>query len=230
MPLPGFLGPAVTIAPPPRSFGGAPKAVAPAPAPTSGKLTFTIQPQQQTNWCWAAVSTSVSHFFTAASKWTQCLIANATLPRQDCCGAGAGNINGCNKPWYLDRALTTAGNLRNVEIRPLNFSEVQAEIQASKPVGSRVGWHGGGGHFMAIVGWLVADSGEQYLDIADPIFLNSQIPFNAYAGAYQSGGDWTHSYLTQAPQVQMALVREKSALMASTQDVLQNVDLSSIGA
>jgi len=114
--------------------------------------------------------------------------------------------------------------------RSMSFAEVQGEIRLSKPVGSRVGWFGGGGHFMAIVGWLVADSGEQYLDIADPIFLNSQIPYDSYASAYQSGGDWTHSYLTQAPQAQAALRGNRAGLAATAQNALANVDLSSIGA
>jgi len=198
--------------------------------PTSGKLAFTIQPQQQANWCWAAVSTSIAHFFTAACAWTQCLVANSTLPRQDCCAGGAGDPNRCNKPWFLDRALTTTGNLRQVQPRSLSFPEVQTEIGASKPIASRVGWFGGGGHFMTIVGWLVASSGEQYLDIADPIYLNSQIPYNSYASAYQSGGNWTHSYLTQLTQAQAALGGNRAASMATAQDVLANVDLSSIGA
>ena len=225
MPLPGFLGPSIPIAAPPRRLAGAASL-----APASGRLAFTIQKQQQSNWCWAAVSTSVSHFFSAASSWTQCLVANTTLPRTDCCGAGAADPTRCNTYGYLDRALTTTGNLRQMQSRSLSFAEVQTEIGASKPVGSRVGWYGGGGHFMAVVGWLVADSGEQYLDIADPIFLNSQILYSSYASAYQSGGDWTHSYLTQTPQAQAALGGNRAALTATARDALASVDLSSIGA
>jgi hypothetical protein len=221
MALPRFLGPSTPIAALPRRL-----AAAPGLASTSGKLAFTIQPQQQTNWCWAAVSTSVSHFFSAASAWTQCLVANATLPRQDCCGAGAADPTKCNTYGYLDRALTTTGNLRQMQSRRLSFVEVQAEIQASKPVGTRVAWFGNGAHFMAIVGWLVADGGEQYIDIADPIYLDSQIIYNDYASAYKGGGTWTHSYLTQAPQAQAAAGGNRVALAAAA----LAVDPSSIGA
>src|SRR5580700_3120108 len=142
MALPRFLGPSNAIALPPRPLAGALGL-----ASTSGKLAFTIQPQQQTNWCWAAVSTSVSHFFSAASAWTQCLVANATLSRQDCCGAGAADPKKCNIYGYLDQALTTTRNFRQKLPRRLNFAEVQAEIQASKPVGTRVAWFGNGAHF-----------------------------------------------------------------------------------
>ena len=224
MALPRFLGPSTPIALPPR-----PLSTALGLASTSGKLAFTIQPQQQTNWCWAAVSTSVSHFFSAASAWTQCLVANATLPRQDCCGAGAADPTKCNIYGYLDQALTTTRNFRQKLPRRLSFVEVQAEIQASKPVGTRVAWFGNGAHFMAIVGWLVADGGEQYIDIADPIYLDLAViaSITIYASAsWRGGGNWTHSYLTQAPQAQAAAGGNRVALAAAA----PAVDPSSIGA
>jgi hypothetical protein len=41
------------------------------------RLDFTMQHQQQTNWCWAAVSTSVALFYDPVSTWTQCAVASA---------------------------------------------------------------------------------------------------------------------------------------------------------
>jgi hypothetical protein len=190
-----------------------------------------IQPQQQTNWCWAAVSTSVSIFFSAASGWTQCLVANSALPRPDCCAGGASDMDRCNKPWFLDTALTVTDNLDRVEPRRLSFAEIQAEIGTNEPVGSRVAWFRGNAHFMAIVGWLVAESGEQYLDIADPIFLDSQIPFSAFAGGYKLGGVWSHSYFTRSPPAPMSPgAGGGGPLFASAEDAIRDVDLSSIGA
>ena len=46
-------------------------------------LKFTMQQQEQTNWCWAAASTSVSHFYDSSSAWTQCKVANTQLGRMD---------------------------------------------------------------------------------------------------------------------------------------------------
>ena len=40
---------------------------------------LTVEQQQQTQWCWAAVSNSVSHFYDAGSAWSQCTIVNAEL-------------------------------------------------------------------------------------------------------------------------------------------------------
>ena len=38
----------------------------------SKSLDFTMQAQTQCNWCWAATSTSVSHFYWWLSPWAQC--------------------------------------------------------------------------------------------------------------------------------------------------------------
>ena len=174
-------------------------AIGGAAVANSKKLNLSVTPQEQTNWCWAAVSASVSHYYSSTSTWSQCTVANAALPRTDCCGAGAADPGKCNKPWYLNIALNVTGNLDRVESRSLRFSEVQAEIGRDAPLGTRVGWFGGGGHFQTIVGWLVADSGVEYIDVSDPIYLDNQVVFSSFASGYQSGGNWTHSYVTRMP-------------------------------
>lgn len=192
MGFPGFLGPSQTLNL--NALGGAPVV-----APSSNKLSFTVSAQTETNWCWAAVSSSVSTYYTPASTFTQCTIVNTAFSRNDCCGGGASNTGTCNRPWYLDQALTVTQNLKSFLSRTLTFAEVQTEIGISAPIGTRVGWNGGGGHFQAICGWLVGASGIEYIDITDPIYLGTQIPFSSFAGSYQSGGTWSHSYLTEPP-------------------------------
>jgi len=62
-------------------------------------------------------------------------------------------------------------------------------------VGARVGWHGGGGHFMVIYGCRTMN-GINYYDIDDPIYGKTQITETAFNTAYQGAGSWTHSYIT----------------------------------
>ena len=49
------------------------------------------------------------------------------------------------------------------------FEQVRDEIDARRPVGARIGWSGGGGHFMVIYGYSFV-GGTQYFDIDDPIY------------------------------------------------------------
>jgi hypothetical protein len=63
-------------------------------------------------------------------------------------------------------------------------------------IGCRVGWRGGGGHFMALYGCRTTGT-TNYFNIDDPIYGKSEIPEQAFALAYQGSGKWTTSYLTK---------------------------------
>lgn len=167
------------------------------PGGTAGaRLVFPLQRQEQANWCWAAVTASVSAFYTPSSSWTQCGVADAALGRNDCCTTGRSDPAKCNRPFYLETALDTAGHLARVVPRDLTIAEVQAEMTRGRPVCARIEWPDRSGHFLAVVGCLVGPSGDTYLDIADPIYLGSRILFHDFATSYQTGASWTHSYVT----------------------------------
>lgn len=160
-------------------------------------LNYTRQDQQQTNWCWAAVSSAVAHFYDPATTWTQCAVANAELGRTDCCGAGAAGA--CNVAWFLNSALTRVGHLAAFSGGTLTFAVVQAEINAGRPVCARIGWSGGGGHFVALTCWyrnLLTDSQLVRVDDPWPAYGRSTWAFATFGTAYQGTGSWTHSYRT----------------------------------
>ena len=99
-------------------------------------LPFNMEPQTQTNWCWAATSKSVSQFYFPSTTWTQCKIASAELGG-NCCVSPV--PSSCNVPWYLDRALTRTNNFVKVVSRSLTYDEIYSEIHAGRPVGARIG-------------------------------------------------------------------------------------------
>ena len=107
---------------------------------------LAVEHQQQTNWCWAAVSNSVSNFYDAASTWTECSIVDAELGQSTCCTNGSSAA--CNQSWYLDKALTRVGRLQSWASGTLTFASVQSLINNGRPPCARQGWSGGGGHFM----------------------------------------------------------------------------------
>ncbi len=161
---------------------------------SSKQLAFNMQAQTQTNWCWAATSTSVSHFYWLWSTWTQCKVANAELGLSGCCANSVPAA--CNVPWYLDRALTRTNNFVSIT-GSVSFEQVRAEIDAGRPVGARIGWSGGGGHFMVIYGYSLV-AGTQYFDIDDPIYGKSHLTVADFSSNYQGSGTWTHTYFTKS--------------------------------
>jgi hypothetical protein len=158
------------------------------------RLTFAMQAQLQSQWCWAANSTSVSHYYDSASPWTQCSVVNAELNQATCCVDGS--TSQCNQPWYLDLALTRTGNLASFAGGTATLAQIQTEILKGRPVGARIGWSGGGGHFVMIAGYRCDAVG--YFDIRDPIYGSSDVAVATFTTSYQGSGSWTHTYYTEA--------------------------------
>ena len=158
-------------------------------------LPFALQRQQQTNWCWSACATSASLFYAPTSTWAQCKLVSAELAVGTCCQDGSSAA--CNQPYYLNRALTRTGNLAAMRAGRLAWNDLRTEIVAGRPVMARVGWSGGGGHFVVLTGyrWI---SGRAAVDIQDPWSGSSTLPVDDFAGNYKGSGTWTHTYLTSA--------------------------------
>ena len=157
------------------------------------RLDFAMQHQQQTNWCWAAVATSISLFYDPASTWTQCTVANAELNRNDCCGTGASGA--CNVYGFLDTSLTTVGHLDHFTGSTSTFAEVRTEIDGGRPLCARTAWSGGGAHFLSIIGYRVF---QEMLAVDDPWYGKSDVSYATFGSAYQGTGSWTHSYFTRS--------------------------------
>jgi hypothetical protein len=158
---------------------------------TSARLPFNMQPQQQSNWCWAAVSTSVAEYFDSGSGWTQCLVANGELGRSDCCGTGAGGP--CNVYGFLDTSLSRVGHFDKITSGTATRAQVSGEITEGRPVGVRTAWSGGGAHFLAIIGTLP----NNFYAVDDSIYGKSDVSEATFKTAYQGSGSWTHTYYTR---------------------------------
>jgi len=153
----------------------------------AGSLNFSMQPQTQSNWCWAAVSASVGNYYGTGS-WTQCNVANAELNRNSCCN----QPGPCNVYGYLDSALRTTRSFANMSQGSIQLSAIENQINMGRPIGVRVAWYGGGAHFNTIYG-----TNGNYLLIADSIYGYSTRALNSFPRSYNGGGNWTNTYFTR---------------------------------
>jgi hypothetical protein len=191
MAVPSFLGPLQIL-----QSGAAPVAmtapVAGSVGPSSATLSgFVMQSQLETNWCWAAVSTSIATFY-GSRAWTQCSLATAELGL-NCCGNNVPAA--CNVQWSLDSPLSRVGHYGRRVDHYVSFNDIQQEINTNRPLGCRVEWLGGSAHFVAVSGWSVGPDGTQYVDVEDPAFTFKQLPYDDFVSAYQTPGDsWANSY------------------------------------
>jgi hypothetical protein len=160
---------------------------------TWDRLGLQVPHQEQTNWCWAATTDGIDHYYDPASTWTQCQIVDAQLGRGDCCGPAASGP--CNQPGYVDQALTTVGHFDHWAGGPADFATVDTEIDGRRPIAVRIGWSGGGGHAIAVGGYREWD---QQVHVEDPWYGPSDLGYTTLRDSYQSSGTWTDSYFTKA--------------------------------
>jgi hypothetical protein len=175
-----------------RVVGALPPASGAAPG---YQLPFTMQRQAEDQWCWSAVTVSVSVFYLPSSSWTQCSLVCAELGNSTCCTDGS--IPACNQPWTLDAALLRTNNLLQWAAGTAPAATIQTELGASRPICCRIGWNGGGGHFVAISGYQ-NDGTDEEVTVEDPFFGQSQVNLATFTTAYQNDGVWTHTYYTKA--------------------------------
>ncbi|HEX4166623.1 MAG TPA: papain-like cysteine protease family protein [Bryobacteraceae bacterium] len=166
---------------------------------------FTIETQKELNWCWAAVATTVGLYYESTKQLQQCQVAQTVTGIANCCSGEAA----CDQFGALDVALTAVNSILpatlNNQIRPgkvLKFAAVQAEIDAGRPVGVRIQWYGedpNAGHFVIISGYAIEASGEKWVDVSDPYYEDSTVPYDQFVSAYLEAGSWSDTYLIGQP-------------------------------
>lgn len=172
------------------------------------KLRFKMQDQRHANWCWAAVAASVADYYGRGAKFTQCVIANVELDREDCCRPTGGlSIVPFDVPHVLGAPLYRIGCAPNLGAeRQAQLKEIRREIDGQRPVCARVIWTKGntsrvaaGAHFITIFGYL---PGTDRLAIEDPWLAPSyqEISYKDLCNDYDGRGIWTHTYFTRPPR------------------------------
>jgi hypothetical protein len=165
-------------------------------------MSFPIEPQRETNWCWAAVSSSVDHYFNPHSTLNQCGIAGRFLKR-DCCT----DPDNCDTAMALQDVLGPLARLDHPIVGPVHFVDIKNEIDARRPVAVRVEWFDGNAHFVVICGYTIHQSGLRTIDVADSFYGDVfggtysgiwTIDFDLFPASYQQGGEWTATFLLKA--------------------------------
>jgi hypothetical protein len=151
------------------------------------RLPFAMQHQSQSSWCWAATAASVADYFKPAPGWAQCQVAEKVIGGS-CCN----QPSPCNQSSYLDLALSAVGHFVPPVKSPISIAAIDSDISRSRPVPIRIGWSGGGGHFIVFSG--VSLGPQVYIGIDDPLFGSSDVPLQTLAGSYQGSGSWTNTY------------------------------------
>jgi len=173
--------------------GGGGESGVPAAPPHVWELPFAMQPQEQINWCWAAVAASVAQFYNAATAWAQQhAVAQAVLGLPNCCQQGG--CPACDIPRRLSEALNHTGNLDHFQPHPFTFPDVRDSVWLGHPMCARVEAEGIG-HFVVVSGY---NAGLHWITVQDPSPCGLSFwPFQEFLSHYQHAWHCTHAYWTQ---------------------------------
>ena len=169
-------------------------------------LNFTIEQQQCSEWCWAAVTAAVCRCYGDATPTRQCEVANLVLklPIDNCtdCDCQNNPSAACNQPKNLALALDAVQHDRGNPvdgISTLAFEDVKDDIDNGRPIVVRVTLEESvaSGHAVAI--YEYTDDGM--VSIADPMHAGNKISVRfadfVAGGPTALHGTWQAAYLTK---------------------------------
>lgn len=114
-------------------------------------LRIPMYRQEQTNWCWAAVaSTIVDYFRNRTGLAPQCWLAttyraSGSLNGRFCCEGGNASSATCNQPGSIYRPLDAFGHMRqqiNGQLTDDTFMRMSDEFREGRPVPAAIRWAG----------------------------------------------------------------------------------------
>ncbi|MDX3194360.1 papain-like cysteine protease family protein [Streptomyces sp. MN03-5084-2B] len=153
-------------------------------------LGITMQAQQKDQWCWDASGNTIAAYWGDSLTQTRfCQIAH-NESGSDC----------ANRQGYLSDQQRVFRYLGFTNIgtydssgRTLSFTGVKSQIDAGKPVGTRIGWRSGGGHMHVLYGYDNS-GGATRVEYGDPWPNNSRYNSMNY-DTYRSNNQfqWTHT-------------------------------------
>ena len=159
---------------------------------TVRKLSFVSIAQRQFNWCWAALTESVSKYFDPASAWTQEGLATRVF-KCDCSGSN-GSSEHCDQPLQFHVALKLVHRFARMDTLYPRFPEIEKAINADRPLCAQIAWNAGGSHVVAITGYVVGVDGRRYVQVQDTYYGETDMPYDDFLANYVSGGRWTNTF------------------------------------
>jgi hypothetical protein len=176
-----------------------------------------MQPQLESEWCWAAVAASIHDFLDpgASLAWTQGRLATQVVEADLNLSPGSLDCTAsplqkkCNRPERLDAALKITGNLSSLGVKTnqyLVFDSIKNWVASQLPIAARIVWNRGGAHFIVLDGYRESAAAVavtvQMVHVQDPLYGSGFVLYDELAGNYQQlltgGGRWQDTYPVQA--------------------------------
>ncbi|MER6912815.1 papain-like cysteine protease family protein [Streptomyces sp. NPDC000594] len=150
------------------------------------RLNITMQAQLKTNWCWAAAGNTIATYY--GRSYSQNQFCNAAFNRQQNTECPNNQATLANVQTGLRWAGVSSGSYISNWLR---YPAVQTEINANRPIETRIQWTSGGGHMHVIYGY---DDANSMVYWGDPWQTSSRYNWASHAWYVNNNEfSWTHS-------------------------------------
>ena len=162
--------------------------------PLLGARTLNVPQiaQEQRYWCWAACTDMVLHYYDNPDA-RQCEFANWLFQQTQCCEDPTSPA--CDRGCYANQVAAVYGNWNILSAHiegTVPFADLQAEIDAGRPVEVAFYWTGGGGHVVIVRGWDTNETGP-FVRVNDPHYGSVGVYYDDLLTAYGLG-QWVHTW------------------------------------
>ncbi|MGV9591562.1 papain-like cysteine protease family protein [Streptomyces tendae] len=150
------------------------------------RLNISMQAQQLSNWCWAATGDTIAEYY--GYDYSQNQFCNLAFGRavNSSCPNWQATLG--NDQQAFDRMGINPGRYVNGY---LGYDTITGEIDADRPVMSRIQWQSGGGHMLTVYGY---DVSRNWVYWGDPWPSSNRYNWAAYSYYVNNGSFfWTHS-------------------------------------
>ncbi|MFE0189411.1 papain-like cysteine protease family protein [Streptomyces sp. NPDC059008] len=179
--------PAHTVTAPHRTTSTASTTSPHATAPrAANRLNISMQAQEKSNWCWAASGNTIATWY--GRNYSQNAFCNAAFNRQQGTTCPNNQATLGNVQTALDWMGINSGSYVSGWLR---YGTVQSEINANRPIETRIQWSSGGGHMHVVYGY---DTDRNWVYWGDPWGSNDRYNWGDF-DYYVDGNSfsWTHS-------------------------------------
>jgi hypothetical protein len=189
LPIPLEQAPSEAEAPPPQLEFAAPVA-------NSNPLPVPQVFQRTEKWCWAACLQMVLNYLGQGAQ--QCDVVDKAFGQSICCGAP--DDPECNNSlgmWDIATAYTSCQLSASLVTSAVQWSYLDFEIKAGRPVQVGFDWTGGGGHVAMVCGTGMAGT-VPFVVVNDPKFGRGSVYYANLLSAYNLGGSWQWTWVSIA--------------------------------
>ncbi|STD12705.1 Uncharacterised protein [Dermatophilus congolensis] len=122
------------------------------------RLPIRAQAQERDQWCWSATGTTIANYKGVSVSQNQFCNLAWNRNKDDQCPNTQATLE--NDQQAFQSLGINPGRLSG----PISYQEVQKEINADRPVLTRVLYRAGGGHMVAISGFRASDQSIEWYD------------------------------------------------------------------